>query len=387
MTAQRQTSPLVTERLAQVILADLHVIAVHADADLQILAHTADLDVCSRQPDADLRGQSLTDLFPELIGMEKDLKAVALGHAPRFDLPQINRLGPEGNDWCYVSLTALPHPEDEGRLVLLVQDVTTEGRLEQQVIQQLNELRLLRSQLETANKELLRLDEEKSAFMNMAAHDLRAPLTIIRGYADMVLSGLTGPLGENTTEALKIVQDRSRAMTRLIDNLLDVEKIESGDVALQLEQVDLALLVEQTGENFKPLAEEKNQALAWHVLAGLPPVRADQDRLAQVLDNLVSNALKFTPAGGQITIEVLVQDTDVLTKVQDTGPGISEADQAQLFQRFFRSDDARKKGISGTGLGLSITQAIIEQHGGRIYCQSQIGQGSTFGFTWPIHPE
>jgi signal transduction histidine kinase len=378
---------LVTERLAQVILADLQVIVVHADAELQILAHTADLDVCSRKPDADLKGQSLTSLFPELVGLEGDLRAVALGHSPRFDLPQINRLGAEGGDWCYVSLTALPHPEDQGRLVVLVQDVTTEGRLEQQVMQQLNELRLLRSQLETANKELLRLNEEKSAFLHMAAHDLRSPLTIVRGYVDMALAGLTGPLSEDTIRSLNVVLDRAKAMTRLIDNLLDVEKIESGDVALQLEQVDLAQLVERTGRNFKPLAEEKGQSLLWQFPAEVPLVCADQDRITQVLENLVNNALKFTPAGGQIIIEVLVQDADITIEVRDTGLGISDADQAHLFQRFFRADEARKQGITGTGLGLSIAQAIVEQHGGRIYCRSQIGQGSTFGFSLPAHRE
>lgn len=103
-----------------------------------------------------------------------------------------------------------------------------------------------------------------------------------------------------------------------------------------------------------------------------------------MLNNLLGNALKFTPAGGRVTVEVLARGGEAIVKVSDTGPGISEADQARLFQRFFRADDARLRGIPGHGLGLSIVRAIVEQHGGRVFCRSQPGQGSTFGFSLPL---
>jgi signal transduction histidine kinase len=131
------------------------------------------------------------------------------------------------------------------------------------------------------------------------------------------------------------------------------------------------------------VAEQKEQRLQWRVPAELPQISADRSRLIQALNNLVSNALKFTPSGEQVRIEAREQGAEVVVEVSDTGPGISEEDQKKLFQRFFRSDAVRQQRVPGSGLGLSIVRAIIQQHDGGVYCRSQLGAGTTFGFTLP----
>lgn len=369
-------------QVADKILAQLGVVVMDVDAELRVLAHSDGRGTLDFQPDDDLPGRPVVDLLPELIGCEPDLEAVAEGRSPHFTLPMINRVGPVHRR--YLSLTALPHPDIPGRLILFVQDMTSQGRLDQQLTQRLNEVRLLRAELEAANARLVRLDAEKSGFLRMAAHDLRAPLTVIRGYVQMVRDEAEPPLAEDAAEFLGIALARTEQMARLIDNLLDVEKIESGEVTLRRQPVDLASLVEHVGSGFLPMAQKKGLTLSWEVSPGLPRPRADWDRLVQALNNLVSNALNFTPAHGRVTIDALQQGPEVVVQVTDTGHGISQADQQRLFQRFFRTDDARQQRTAGTGLGLSIVKAVVEQHGGRVFCRSQLGQGSTFGFSLPL---
>lgn len=368
----------------QTVMADLGVEIAFADDRLRILDHTPGLSAYAPQAQESLVGQSLVEPFPELIGCEEELVGVARGRLPRYDLPKVNRplLGSDG--LRYFSLIALPVPQLLDCLVLLVQDTTAESRLEQQVMQQLNELRLLRSQLEAANQELIRLDQEKSAFLQMAAHDLSSPLTVIRGYVDMIVDNEGGLSKEILAHYLGTIQSRVLAMTSLIRNLLDVEKIESGEVVFQREPVDLAYLMTEVAQDFELLARQNGLELQWQIPAALPHPLADRERLVQVLNNLVSNALKFTPAGGRVHVEAFEGDGGVSVEVVDTGPGISAEDQSRLFQRFFRSAQVREQRIPGTGLGLSIVQAIVEQMGGRVYVQSQLGQGSTFGFTLPV---
>lgn len=371
------------EWLTEQNLADLRVTVLHAGPELAVRAYSPRSGALGGWGGSDLRGQALTEVFPELIGCEEELQAVARGETPCFELPLINRVSPDGR-WTYLSLTGLADPGIEGGLVLLLTDATEQGQLAQQVMQHLNDNRLLRRELEAANARLVRLDSEKSDFVRMAAHDLRSPLAIIRGYVELVLQ-LGGPeLSAETSEYLGIVLARGRYMAELIDALLDVEKIESGETGLVLEPVDLSGLVRQAMEGFRIQAEQKGLLLECKVTPGLPPVSADRMRLRQVLSNLLSNAIKFTPAGGCVVVELAMREREAVVEVSDTGPGISEADQKRLFQRFFRADDARIQGTAGHGLGLPIARAIVEQHGGRIFFRSQLGQGSTFGFALPM---
>jgi signal transduction histidine kinase len=377
------SDPGAGEWLSERNLSDLRVTVIHAGPEMAVRSYSPRLGANAYTGSRDLQGQALADLFPELVGCEEELQAVTRGESALFELPLINRVGADGRR-TYVTLTGLADPDIEGGLVLLIQDVTERGQLAQQVMQHLNDIRLLRGQLEAANARLVRQDEEKSEFVQMAAHDLRSPLAIIRGYVELVLQ-LGGPgLGAEISEYLNIVLARTRQMAQLIDALLDVERIELGEAGLKFEPVDLGALVEQAVEGFALPAQQSGLLLQCKIAPNSPLVSADRMRLGQVLNNLLSNALKFTPAGGRVTVELLVREEEAVVEVSDTGPGISEADQAHLFQRFFRADDARMRGTAGFGLGLPIARAIVEQHGGHIFLRSQLGQGSTFGFALPL---
>lgn len=371
------------EWLTEHNLADLQVTVMHVDPDLCVRAHSPAVGVPTDRGGGSLRGQAVTEIFPELIGSEAELQEVARGESALFEMPLVNRISADGSQ-AYFSLTGLADPEAKGGLVLLVRDDTERGILGQQLMQNLNEVRLLQGKLEAANARLVRLDAEKTNFLRMAAHDLRSPLAIIRGYVELVLQ-LGGPgLGAEISEYLGIVLARSRQMTSLIDTLLDVERIESGEAGLVREPVDLKMLVAQALEGFRVLANEGGVQLQAKIAEQPAIVAADRAHLWQVMNNLLSNAVKFTPKGGCVTVELLVREREAIVEVSDTGPGISEAEQAHLFQKFFRGDDARLRGVAGHGLGLPIVRAIVEQHGGCVFCRSRPGQGSTFGFELPL---
>lgn len=371
------------EWLTEHNLADLQVTVMHVNPDLRVRAHSPAVGVPTDRGGSSLRGQAVTEIFPELIGCEAELQEVARGESALFEMPLVNRISADGSQ-AYFSLTGLADPEAKGGLVLLVRDDTERGILGQQLMQNLNEVRLLQGKLEAANARLVRLDVEKTNFLRMAAHDLRSPLAIIRGYVELVLQLGEPGLGAEISEYLGIVLARSRQMASLIDTLLDVERIESGEAGLVREPVDLKILVAQALEGFRVLANEGGVQLQAKITEKPAIVAADRAHLWQVMNNLLSNAVKFTPKGGCVTVDLLVREREAIVEVRDTGPGISEAEQAHLFQKFFRGDDARLRGVAGHGLGLPIVRAIVEQHGGRVFCRSRPGLGSTFGFELPL---
>lgn len=230
------------------------------------------------------------------------------------------------------------------------------------------------------NARLVRLDADKSGFLQLAAHDLRAPLAVVKAYVEYVQE--EPDLDAEAKHILDTALARIDHMARLIDNLLDVERIESGQVTLRREPLDLAAVVEEVVASFAPTARSAELALDWNVSPGVVHPSADRDLIAQALANLLGNAVKFTPAGGRVAVRAFRQDSEVVVEVEDTGPGIPEEDQPRLFQRFWRGTNTRRQ--QATGLGLSIVKAIVDQHGGHAYCRSRSGQGSTFGFTLPL---
>jgi signal transduction histidine kinase len=240
--------------------------------------------------------------------------------------------------------------------------------------------------LAAANAELRRLDDLKSQFVSVAAHELRRPLSPIIGYVELLLEEEVGPLGDDQREYLEIVQRGARRLVDLTNNLLDVTRIEAERVELVLQPKDLPALVEIVAIEWEPQLEAKAQRLTLRASPGLPPVWCDETRAAQIISNLLSNASKYTPDGGSITIGVTSADEDGFLQlfVADNGVGISPEDQDKLFTRFFRAGSARLTGAGGAGLGLYITRSLVELHGGRIWFKSELNQGSTFYVTFPL---
>jgi len=290
----------------------------------------------------------------------------------------------------------LPYRDPTGQitgLVHLVQDATEAGVLQQRLTQHRNELRLLDEQLShqnlelaAANAELRRLDELKSQFISVAAHELRNPLSSIIGYVEMLLEADLGPLTDKQRECLEIVQRSGRRLLDITNNLLDVTHIETGRVELVLRPTDLPALMEEVAVELGPQLEAKSQRLILRAIPGLPPALCDEARAAQIIGNLLSNASKYTSEGGLITLSMAYAAEEGFLQlcVADTGVGISAADQGKLFQRFFRAESAQLTGASGAGLGLHITRSLVELHGGRIWCESELNKGSKFCVTFPI---
>lgn len=230
-------------------------------------------------------------------------------------------------------------------------------------------------------------DRAKTEFISTVSHELRTPMTSIKGYVDLLLLGSAGPLSEMQRRFLQIVKANADRLKLLVDDLLDISRIESGRLQLDLRPVPLEAAVEAVVASLKARIDEKKQRLELDLPEFLPPVHADKDRLIQILSNLVSNAHKYTPEGGRICIRARAEDEAVHVEVSDTGIGIPPEALPRIFERFYRVDDPRVQETPGTGLGLSIVKALVEMHGGRIWVESEVGKGSTFHFTIPIAHE
>ncbi len=228
------------------------------------------------------------------------------------------------------------------------------------------------------------VDRLKNEFVSMVSHELRSPLTSIKGYVDLLQTGAFGSITAEQDEFLGIIKSNTDRLVNLINDLLDISRIEAGRIELHNEAVDLALILHQVVNTFRPQTDAKNQHVTLTIAADIPPVWADRDRLIQIVTNLVSNAHKYTPPGGNISIGAHLGDEGVQVSVKDDGIGISPADQAQLFTKFFRSKDLKANQVPGTGLGLAITRSLVEMHGGKLWVTSEVGQGATFHFTLPI---
>lgn len=231
------------------------------------------------------------------------------------------------------------------------------------------------------------VDRIKSEFVALVSHELRTPLTSIKGYVDLLIAGDVGELDAEQQEFLGIVSSNADRLVALISNLLDISRIESGNVEITRLPINLSRLVAESAVSFRPQIEQKQQRLTLDVAAGPPPVSGDADRVVQILTNLISNANKYTPAGGEITVSAHLDGQQVHLAVRDTGIGMSTEEQGQLFTRFFRGKGRVAQEAGGTGLGLVIVRSIVELHGGELHVMSAPGQGTTFSFTLPVSKE
>ena len=259
--------------------------------------------------------------------------------------------------------------EERGRLF----EAERAARTEAEAVQRL---------LSEQNDRLRELDRLKDEFVSLVSHELRTPLTSIRGYVELLLDD-----GETLTadqrRFLEIVDRNSERLLELVADLLFLAQIEAGKLVIEVESVDLNQVVEECVETSSPAADARGIRLSAH-LDRVPTIQGDRARLAQVLDNLVSNAVKFTPRGGRVDVRLDAEGETAVLEVEDTGLGIPADEQGQLFDRFFRSSNATQNAIPGTGLGLTITKAIVERHGGLIEVDSAENVGTTVRVRLPL---
>ncbi len=231
------------------------------------------------------------------------------------------------------------------------------------------------------------LDQLKSEFVSTVSHELRTPMTSIKGYADLMLMGAAGNLSGPQSRYLMVIKNNADRLHMLVNDLLDISRIETGKTTLDIRPLNLSKLIEEIVEghlNGRIQHANKDIVCTINMAPYMPLVKADRARITQVLTNLLDNALNYTPEAGQIKIGSLVHDNCVYVSISDSGIGIEPEIQTKIFDRFYRSDDPNVQKVSGTGLGLSIVRSLIEMHGGQLDVESTIGKGSTFTFSLPI---
>jgi PAS domain S-box-containing protein len=264
----------------------------------------------------------------------------------------------------------------QGYMTDITERMATEQKLEESRVERERLLEIERAQ----NEQLRELDVMKDEFVALVSHELRTPLTAIQGYVELVLDGTVGELNDEQRAMLAAVDRNSIRLFRLISDLLFVAQVNAGKLNVAIEDVDLAAVAAEAVADARPRAAAADVTLEFECeLTQL--VRADRVRLAQVFDNLISNAIKFTPPGGRVGLSISMAGEEAMIVVADSGMGMTPEDQQRLFTRFFRTKAAAR--IQGTGLGLSITKAILDAHQGSISVESEVGHGTTFTVTVP----
>ncbi len=241
--------------------------------------------------------------------------------------------------------------------------------------------------------EVQQANTAKSEFVSLVSHELKTPMTAIKGYADLIAQGAVGPINEVQSNFLSTIRANVNRMANLVSDLADISRIEAGKLHLEFESVSIHDVLQEVIRTISTQLEEKKQQIILDLPSDLPSVWCDRNRLIQIYNNLISNAIKYSPAETKIEVRCIestnpkqeqAQQRVILSSVHDQGVGISPEDQAKIFQKFFRAEDPKVRENPGTGLGLNITKYLVEIQGGQIWFESQLGIGTTFYFTIPI---
>ncbi|MFC2065873.1 sensor histidine kinase [Chloroflexota bacterium] len=272
----------------------------------------------------------------------------------------------------------------------MVTNISGELRKRQREVVALKEsgLKEKTKELRDATKELVKLEKGRKqllSFLGIVAHDLKAPLSAVQSYLQLMVGGFAGEMADKHKHMLSRSSQRITELLNLISDLLDISRIESGQIVNEMDEGSLSRAAKDSAENVRSLAKERQIELKIEIPKSLPKIKASETRLKQVMTNLLANAIKFTPNGGVIKLRITDMESDTQVEVTDTGDGISADALPKIFNDFYRSDDIKK---AGTGLGLSIAKRIVEAHGGKIWAESpnpedKLARGSKFTFTLP----
>jgi len=243
----------------------------------------------------------------------------------------------------------------------------------------------LAASYQTMARQLGELERLRAEFVSVASHELKTPINVIIGYLELMQEGIYGDLTPKQKEILQTINKQAQTLTRLVKRLLDISRFEASGGKIEVRQVDLQRLLTTLESSFTVLANQRDIAFSVDHGQGLPlKVHWDEDRINEVLGNLLSNAFKFTPRGGKVALAVAAVENKVIITVTDTGVGISAAQLPHIFDKFFQADNQAQAATKGTGLGLAIAREIVEAHGGQITVESRVGEGTTFVVTLPV---
>ncbi|MEI7917831.1 MAG: ATP-binding protein [Candidatus Saccharibacteria bacterium] len=368
---------------------------INTDNDHYVSAgtqHHRQLPKADAEKLGELCGKSGDIVIASMLEPEDEVRRLLLSHRIELILPLVESnkiigylcLGDHRSNSGYTNrdVKALNAVSDEIAIAiqnaLAVQEIREFNSTLQQRIE--NATKELRS----SNSALRHLDKTKDEFVGMASHQLRTPLTSVKGYISMVLEGDAGKVSDMQRKFLEEAFMSSERMVRLIDDFLNVSRIQNGKFIIDKHEVDLSKVVEQEIDSLTPSAKMRNMKFVYDTPTDIPAVSVDEGKLRQVIMNFADNALYYSHDNTKIVINLSVQDKDIVFTVKDTGIGIPLSEQGQLFTKFYRASNARKQRPDGTGVGLYLAKKIIDAHGGKVIFLSIEGKGSMFGFRIPI---
>ena len=316
------------------------------------------------------QGRSLLKLFPELAKVEYKLKEVLSGTVSQIQSKYIVRSAAEETTQ-YMNIIVGPRLDRSGHIVgltIIIEDASEAGGIREKHNQLYADLQLLQNQ------------------MDMIAHELGTPLTLISGYTEMLNMHDNDALNSDQKRFLELISHNVDHLLLVVNGFFDMVYAESGYSRLALQPVDLGVLVQRIADDFQPRIVQRGQCLTVHHEEDLPFVICDITRIVQIMNHLLSNASKFSPVGSEIDIVVAHAQSKRFLQVSitDSGTGILEEETQQIFQRFYRTEFGNRSGTNGAGLGLYVSRLLVELHGGKIWCESSQGMGSTFSFTLPV---
>ena len=286
--------------------------------------------------------------------------------------------------WLTRTLLRPIHELRRGMAVVAEGDFTPDVRVNSRREDELGDL--ARS-FDSMTRQLSELDRLKAEFVSVASHEIKTPLSVIRGYTALLLDGIYGQVSEPQKKTLASISDQTDRLTRLVQRLLDISRFEAGGGRLELREIPLRFFLNDLAHGFDALAIQNRIDFAMQLAEDLPEsMTGDPDRLNEVLGNLLSNAFKFTPQGGQIRLLAMPAPDGLAIEVRDTGIGIAADKLPKIFEKFFQVENEAQPRSVGSGLGLAIAQEIVEAHGGTITAESQVGRGTTFRVILPLRP-
>ena len=361
------------------------------DAQGRVVLMNAVAETLSGYSRDELLGQSLEIIVPrELRAKHIDNRANYWSHPVTRPMGSGLNLHVQRKDGTRVPVEISLSPvryDDDIRVTAIVRDITDRKRAERQIREIQDrltaELTATNRQLELRNREIERANRLKSEFVASMSHELRTPLHTVIGFAELMAEELEGPLNEKQKRFIGHIHKDSLHLLELINDVLDLSRIEAGRLELRLETFDMTAAVEEVLATIRPQTTAKSLNLGASLPHGIL-LHADRVRFKEILYNLLSNAVKFTPKGGRIHVDAAIREGFAELSVSDTGVGIPAEEQASIFDKFYQVGSTTRGVREGTGLGLAITKQLVEAHGGRIWLQSEPGRGSRFHFTIPL---
>jgi signal transduction histidine kinase len=334
-------------------------------------------------------GKPLIEVIEEFGGAEAQLRAVINKEQETFLLEYVNRQPTGGTDHYFnFRIAGLDTFNGPPGLLLIIEDVTTTGTLEQELAQHRNDLRQAQEELSAANSELQQLNQFKSFLISMLAHDMRTPLAAIRGYAELLLRLINSDRVEVfSTKAIAFADNICNItdqMTWLIRDIIDLDQSEKGLLTIILDNCDIHTVIHNTIEMVDSIIRLQNITLLLELEPPELMVAADPQRMRQITNNLIGNAIKYTPSGGEISITTHIEDGEAVLVVADNGRGMTAEQTEKVFQPYYRTQEAKSSNALGSGLGLFIVKSLVEAQNGRVDVTSEVGRGSIFTVYLPL---